>query len=292
MLRSMTGHGEARVEAEHCVATAQVRTVNGRYLKVVLRGCDFTPSAEARIESLTRQSVKRGNVSINVRLERIGGGVAFSIQTETLQRYMHQLQSAQIGFDPQSALGALLQLPGVVEAAEETTALQAEEAKTIDQAVKQALGQLDQMRVEEGTAMAADLEAKAASIHTSLEAIKQRAPEVVRGYRERLKERVNAFLVENQVSVPDHEFLKEVGVFADRCDISEETVRLESHLDQFAKTASSSQSEGRKLEFIIQEMFRETNTIGSKANDAEIANWVVEIKNNIERMREMVQNIE
>ncbi|MEM8680373.1 MAG: YicC/YloC family endoribonuclease [Planctomycetota bacterium] len=292
MLLSMTGHGEARVAAENCVATVQVRAVNGRYLKVVLRGYEFAPSAEARIEALTRKSVKRGNVSINVRLERTSGSGLYTIRPDALQRYVHQLAATDLGFDMSNQVGALLQLPGVVEPAHESAELQTEETQTIDQAVNDALRDLDRMRTEEGTAMAADLAAKLEAVRAAVDAIKGRAPEVVSGYRERLKERVNAFLSENNVSVADHDFLREVGIFADRCDISEETVRLESHLDQFAKAMESAQSEGRKLEFIIQEMFRETNTIGSKANDAEIASWVVEIKNNIERMREMVQNIE
>jgi uncharacterized protein (TIGR00255 family) len=148
------------------------------------------------------------------------------------------------------------------------------------------------MRAEEGAAMAADLHANCQAITRSLDSVDDRAPLVVEAYGRRLTERLNKLLDQYPVSIDPADVVREVGIFADRSDISEEIVRLRSHLRQFDSTACGEESNGRKLEFLIQEMLRETNTIGSKANDAEIARHVVEIKTAIERMREMIQNVE
>ena len=140
--------------------------------------------------------------------------------------------------------------------------------------------------------MAADLDRNRQEIATELAQIESRAPLVVDGYRRRLTERINKLLGEFEISVQPADLIREVGLFAERSDISEEAVRLRSHLDQFAEIMQLDESSGRKLEFVTQEMFRETNTIGSKANDAEIGRHVIDIKAAIERIREMIQNVE
>jgi uncharacterized protein (TIGR00255 family) len=125
-----------------------------------------------------------------------------------------------------------------------------------------------------------------------LVAIEQRAPQVVEAYRQRLADRLNGWLESHQVQITPADIVKEIGVFADRADISEEIVRLRSHLEQFHATLEAKDSNGRKLDFLVQEMFREVNTIGSKGNDVEISRRVVDMKTIIERLREMVQNVE
>ncbi len=140
--------------------------------------------------------------------------------------------------------------------------------------------------------MAADLAANARAIAAELAAVERRAPQVVDAYRGRLGERLNKLLGELGVQVQPADIVREVGIFAERSDVAEETVRLRSHLEQFDTVMATDESSGRKLEFLTQEMFRETNTIGSKANDAEIARHVIEMKSAIERMREMIQNVE
>jgi uncharacterized protein (TIGR00255 family) len=162
----------------------------------------------------------------------------------------------------------------------------------IEEALRDALDHLQQMRAREGEAMAADMLANHAVIVAEVDAIQGRAPVVVEAYAQRLRDRLNALLAEHEVRVEPADIVREVGIFAERSDIAEEIVRLRSHLEQFDQIMRSGDSVGRKLEFITQEMFRETNTIGSKANDADIARHVVEIKAAIERMREMIQNVE
>jgi uncharacterized protein (TIGR00255 family) len=189
-------------------------------------------------------------------------------------------------------IGSLLALPGVVR--EPTAALDLLEAHwpVIEATLADALRSLSQMRVDEGRAMAADLAANARAIASELAAVERRAPVVVDAYRVRLTERLNKMLGELGVQIQPADIVREVGIFAERSDIAEEIVRLKSHLEQFNAVMAAHESNGRKLEFLTQEMFRETNTIGSKANDAEIARHVIEIKSAIERMREMIQNVE
>jgi uncharacterized protein (TIGR00255 family) len=140
--------------------------------------------------------------------------------------------------------------------------------------------------------MASDLSANAAAIAAELAAVERRAPQVVEAYRARLLERLKGLLADLGAAIQPADVVREVGIFAERSDISEEIVRLKSHLEQFATVMAERDSQGRKLDFVIQEMFRETNTIGSYANDAEIARHVIEMYTAIDRMREMIQNVE
>ncbi|MEM7314913.1 MAG: DUF1732 domain-containing protein, partial [Planctomycetota bacterium] len=194
--------------------------------------------------------------------------------------------------DLSSVLGSLLQLPGVVDEPTASGEDLERDWPVIEPTLKAAVESLQQMRQAEGKAMEEDLLSNCQLIKSHLEKIEARTPEVVKNYETRLTDRLNKLLEKFDVEVEPNEVVREVGVFAERADISEETVRLRSHLDQFAKIVAEPESAGRKLEFLIQEFFRETNTIGSKANDSEIAVHVVEIKTLIERMREMIQNVE
>jgi uncharacterized protein (TIGR00255 family) len=158
--------------------------------------------------------------------------------------------------------------------------------------VKEALAAMTKMRSEEGVALAADLAHNGRQIMENLDAIARRAPEVVQSYQSRLTIRVEKALSELNVTVQPADLLREIALFADRSDISEEIVRLRSHLQQYEAALMLRESSGRKLEFIAQEMGREINTIGSKANDGEISQLVVEIKTALERIREQIQNVE
>jgi len=162
----------------------------------------------------------------------------------------------------------------------------------VQETLTAAVNSLDRMRREEGAAMAHDLSQNCQQIASELTHIERRAPVVVDAYRTRLTDKLNSLLKEYGTEIQPADVVREIGIFADRSDIAEETVRLRSHLEQFQSTLQAAESNGRKLDFLTQEMFRETNTIGSKANDAEIAGHVIEMKTVIERIREMVQNVE
>ena len=190
-------------------------------------------------------------------------------------------------------LDALLSLPGVVDENADWTADVAADWPLIERdARRRPCDNMTAMRVEEGRAMAADLAANCQAIASRARGHRHPGALVAESYRTRLTERLNKTLAEYQITLDPADLIREISIFAERSDISEEIVRLRSHLEQFDDTLDLPESSGRKLEFLTQEMFRETNTIGSKANDVQIARHVIEIKAAIERIREMIQNVE
>jgi uncharacterized protein (TIGR00255 family) len=189
-------------------------------------------------------------------------------------------------------LAQVLALPGVVPEPATAAFQMDEEWPLVEKVLEQALNRMQAMRQEEGRAMAAELLQMRDHIASQLESIRVQVPRVAVLYRDRLYERVRSLLSELDVKIDRSDLIKEVAIFAERSDIAEEVVRLASHLDQFQEIVNEPESAGRKLEFLTQEMFRETNTIGSKASDVEISRHVVEIKGTLEKIRELVQNIE
>jgi uncharacterized protein (TIGR00255 family) len=294
LLLSMTGHGEAQGQREHAIVGVEVRAVNNRFLKVSTRISDGFGALEPLIEAAIKQNVRRGTIQVNIRVDRESGLDDFRLNESVLAGYRQQLErmNEQLGRSEPVRLELLLGLPGVVD--EDVTGERRVEEfwPLVESVLLEALENLSRMRVEEGAAMAADMHANCRVIAQQLDQIGQRAPLVVESYQRRLTERVNKLLAEYSMGLQPADVVREVAVFADRSDISEEIVRLRSHLEQFDTIAAAEESSGRKLEFVIQELLRETNTIGSKANDAEISRHVVEIKTAIERMREMIQNVE
>lgn len=290
----MTGHGEAHRHAGGLSVAVEIRTVNNRYLKLSVRTTEGYVLLEPQIEAIVRQQIRRGTVQINVRIDREPSADDYRLNEAVLRGYLQQLErlTGRKLADQADSLPPLLALPGVVS--EPTAQLDLIESQwpVVEGVLTESLQRLGQMRIEEGRAMAADLSANARAIAAELSAVERRAPEVVTAYRSRLLERLQALLADLGVQIQPADVVREVGIFAERSDIAEEIVRLKSHLEQFDTVMAEGDSQGRKLEFLIQEMFRETNTIGSKANDAEIARHVIEMKTAIERMREMIQNVE
>jgi len=290
----MTGHGEAQRQQDGVAIAVEVRTVNNRYLKVSFRTSEGYGVLESNIESVVRRHVRRGSVQVNVRIDREPTPDDFKLNEVVLAGYQQQLEALREksgGAEPIRP-ESLLMLPGVVNEAARHNVSAETDWPLVEQTLTEALENLSHMRAEEGAAMATDLHANCEVIATELDKIEERAPLVVDAYRKRLTERLNKLLEEYEISIQAADIVREVGIFADRGYISEQTVRLRSHLSQFDTVAAAKESNGRKLEFLIQEILRETNTIGSKANDAEIARFVVEIKTAIERMREMIQSVE
>ena len=285
----MTGHGQASAQNDQVRVVAEIRTVNNRFLKTTINS-DLDANHQAKLESLVKDSVSRGSVNLRLKTQFLGANQTSRLNEEVLRSYW--LQLSEIAGSSQSVnVESLLHLPDVVQDNMNDELYQmvwpiAEKAAT------EALKRLNQMRAEEGDVMQKDMQNNCSQIASELEAIKKLAPRVVESFSKRITDRINKLLEAHDVSVDATDVIKEVGVFAEKCDISEETVRLGSHIEQFNRIIGSDASNGKKLEFLVQEMLRETNTIGSKANDVEIANRVVEIKTSIERIREMVQNVE
>ena len=294
LLQSMTGQGSARVARDGISVAVEVRTVNSRYFKLSLRTSDGYASLEPRVDELVRRSIRRGTVQIDVRVEREAAPDQFRLNESVVLGYLKQIRAmaTRLQLDDTVGLESLLLLPGV--AAENAAALCDGNGcwPVVQEALEKSLQKLAQMRREEGSAMAVDLLENCRIISSELDAIEKRAPCVVDNYRQRLTERINRMLAEHNLAIQPTDMIREVGLFAERSDISEEIVRLRSHIDQFRAIMQAADAEGRKLEFITQEMFREANTIGAKANDAEISCRVIEVKTAIERIREMIQNVE
>lgn len=294
MLLSMTGHGEAHRRQNNVAVAVEVRTINSRYFKLSLRTAEAYSSLESQIEGVVREKIRRGTIQVGLRIDREPSPDDFQISDVVLASYFRQLTQLgeRLKLTDAVRLESLLALPGVVMDRSSLERNAEADWPLIAETLNAALDHLARMRVDEGRAMEADLHANLQTISRELDAIVARAPVVIEAYRTRLAERLNKLLADFGVTISAADVVREVGLFAERSDIAEETVRLRSHLEQFASIMQREEACGRKLEFVTQEMFRETNTMGSKANDAEISRHVIEIKAAIERMREMIQNVE
>ncbi len=293
MLLSMTGFGEARRQQDGVTASVELRTINSRYFKINYRSSEGYNALEPQIEALMRERIRRGTVQISLRVDRASSPDAYRLNAVVLAGYWRQLNelAAQSDLPRPTAVESLLQLPGVVDGNSPTGAAQ-DDWPLISETLDAAMTNLSQMREEEGRAMAADLRGNCSAINTQLNSIAERAPLMVDAYRGRLEERLKKVLAEHDVALEPADVIREISIFAERSDISEEIVRLRSHLEQYETILNLPESSGRKLEFLTQEIGRETNTIGSKSGDVQIARHVIEIKAGIERLREMIQNVE
>ena len=283
----MTGHGQASVEQDQYRVAVEIRTVNNRFLKTSIN-TTLGAELESRVEQQLKATLRRGSVSIRIKTENLQSGQRARLNAEVIQSYWTQL--SEIAGGSQSInVESLLTLPGVIEDSEPTD--QEELWPVVKKTLAEALQSLVEMRGTEGEAMKFDMVSNIGAIETELASIEKLAPTVSEAYSKRLTDRINKLLEKFEVTVTASDVIKEVGMFADRTDVSEETVRLATHLEQF-RLVIQEPTPGKKLDFLVQEMLRETNTIGSKANNSDIAKHVVEIKTAIERIREMVQNIE
>jgi uncharacterized protein (TIGR00255 family) len=293
----MTGYGEAHHQSESLSLSIELRSLNNRYLKVSVRAAEPYNLLEPEFERVIRRTVRRGTIQVNLRFERQHSPQDFRINATALRSYLQQLRGlgGDLGLnrlDETSLVAHVLALPGVVPEPGNMNFQAEEEWPVLERVLEEALGRLQSMRQEEGRAMAQEFGQYREQIAAELSRIRERAPTVVAAYRDRLHERVRKLLTELDVEIDRSELIKEVAIFAERSDIAEEVVRLASHLDQFQEIMNEPESPGRKLEFLTQEMFREANTIGSKASDVAISRHVVEIKGILEKIRELVQNVE
>jgi uncharacterized protein (TIGR00255 family) len=293
MIKSMTGFGSAAADDHGIACTVEIRSVNNRFFKAVIKLPDKLANLEPEIDRTLRETIGRGSLVLAVSVKDQLSTASISINAAVLKTYVDQIESLaqHLNRPTHVDLAGLLALPGVVEAGEEADYLATHQALVMGLA-KGALGHLNEMRKREGAALWADLQKHLEVIRTSLEKIATMAPQVVRAYHEKLKTRVNQMVSEAKLSLSDQDLLKEVALFADRADISEEISRLGGHLEQFVNVCEREDQAGRKLDFISQEMLREANTIASKANDAAIARLTVDIKSAIDRIKEQVQNVE
>jgi len=293
----MTGFGEARFQSDALTLGVEVRAVNNRHLKVTVRGSEPYPMLEPELEKIVRKYVRRGTILVHVRCDRSYRPHDFRINEVALKAYIEQVHDvcADLGWGERAhhLLGQVLALPGVTSEPGFSGRPADAEMAAVEATLDNALKNLDRMRQEEGRAMGEELLSHRRGIADQLDRIRTHVPTVAEHYRIRLRDRVNSMLRDAGVTVSDDNLIREVAIFAERSDVAEEVMRLSSHLDQFEEVVKKeNDGPGRKLEFLTQEMFRETNTIGSKAGDVVISRHVVEIKATLEKIRELVQNVE
>jgi uncharacterized protein (TIGR00255 family) len=290
----MTGFGDARFQDDRLSVSVEVRAVNNRYLKISTKCSEVYAALEGEIERIVREAISRGTVNVAIRVDRHWTAEEFALNQVALTSYWSQLQAAarQLGAPPPAEMGYLLSAPGVVtDESQRSVNLQAD-GEIIRRLLKQALQKLHAFRSEEGRSMERELAENARTIAARLADVTALAPQVVSDYRTKLLERVRQLLADSGVPVAEPDLIREVSIFSERSDINEEITRLRSHLEQFQAFIGEPVSAGRKLDFLSQEMNREVNTIGSKANNVAIAHCVVEMKAAIEKMREILQNVE
>lgn len=292
MILSMTGYGDAQHMEDGVGYTLEIRSLNNRYLKPSIKLPEHLQFLEAEVDKLLRTRLVRGSLNYTLRVRDTSSQAAYEINVAALQSYLNQLNSVHSTGPVSVDLATVLALPGVCQPPEMDEAQRDRQWKIVFSLTNDALDKLISMRAEEGRALREDLLNHTAAIRRELAVIAERSPVVVAEYLKRLTQRVNELVGQAKLQLAEQDLAKEVALFAERSDVSEEIARLKSHLDQFDKLCDSKQHAGRKLDFLAQEMLREANTIGSKSNDNEIARHIVEIKAAIDRLKEQVQNVE
>lgn len=293
MIVSMTGYGEAAIAEEGVGYSVEVRSVNHRYFKASIKLPDSLQFLEDRVERWLREELQRGSVFYQLRTHNDAQDAA-AVNLRVLQSYVDQLARAQApaGVELRIDLGALSALPGVCEPPLPDERTSERRAAIVERLTREALGKLLKMREEEGAALYRELSAHCEAMRRQLALVRQRAPQVVEDYRDRLSARVERLIQDARIELDADTLCREVALYADRCDISEEVARLDSHLDQFLQACRNESHVGRKLDFLSQEMLREVNTIGSKSADVALSMCAVELKSLIDRLKEQVQNVE
>jgi uncharacterized protein (TIGR00255 family) len=290
-MKSMTGYGRATAPIGSHTLTVQVNSVNRKTLDLTVKIPREWDSLEPLVGELVRQNAVRGKVHVEVELT--GSSSAADIDwDETAASVLFKrlaLFSASRGVDFKPTPELLLTLLNSQRKGASLPDAEVVEPVLAD-VLTEALGHFSAMRAKEGSALLADFLKRLGILTALVDAVEQRAPQVTSGYRDALHKRLREAGLE--LDVGDERVLKEVALFADRCDITEELTRLRSHLDQFTTLLKSNGEIGRKSEFILQEIGREIHTIGSKANDLEISKNVIELKNELERIREQIANVE
>lgn len=292
LVYSMTGYGRAVQSLNGKEITVELRSVNNRFLDCNVKLPRTFLYAEEAVKQIVKQNVSRGKVDVFITIQLTAEeNVRVCLNRPVLEGYLEALQTIARDYPVRDDISAtsLTRFADVflVEKAEED---EAQNIADIVAVAKEALEAYNAMRRTEGAAMVADLSSRAATILDYVSRIEARSPQTVQEYRTRLENRMREVL--ESTNIDESRILTEAAIFADKVCVDEETVRLRSHLDQLAALLQGGGAIGRKLDFLLQEMNRESNTIGSKCNDLELTRYVVEIKSELEKIREQIQNIE
>jgi uncharacterized protein (TIGR00255 family) len=292
MIKSMTGYGRVVALLDGRNIAVEAKSVNHRFLEISLR----TPSALFPLEMEYKKKIgerfKRGRIDVSIRLEGEGADTSkVNLNLEIAHNYFDVLNRLKDEFHFQESI-TLKSLTGFrdIFSPPSETELSPDFLSQVEKTLQEALSMLANMRQDEGMALYSDMQMRLKVITEIMETIRLRAPQVVLEYQKRLADRIKELTA--GLALDDARLAQEVAIMADRCDITEELVRMQSHISQFEALLQSEDAEGKKIDFLLQEMNREINTIGSKSNDAEITRQVIEAKSELGKVREQAQNIE
>ena len=292
MIRSMTGYGRAEDSIDGRSIAVEIKSVNHRYFEFSSRTTRGYSFLDEKLKSYLQNKIARGKVDVFVNIETLEDADAeVRVNHSLAAGYVTALKELRDKYNLRddisvSAVARYSDIFSVHKAQEDEDAVWAAVVQVVDKALERFIN----MREMEGERLKADMQSRVQTILSIVERIEERSPQTVQEYQQKLQARLNEML--KDVKVDEQRLLTEAAIFADKVAVAEETVRLRSHFAQMHQMLSGNNAVGRKLDFIVQEMNRETNTIGSKAVDAEIAHMVVDIKAEIEKIREQVQNVE
>ncbi|MBZ2173936.1 YicC family protein [Schnuerera sp. xch1] len=293
MIKSMTGFGRGENSDGIHNFNVEIKTVNHRYNDIIIKMPKHLNYLEEKIKKTIKKKINRGRVEVYVNLEYISeSAVDVNVDIELAKAYKDALDEItnELQIEDDVKLSHILTFSEIVK----TERKEYNEDviwNCLSESTEAALQNVVNMRVEEGIALKNDMEIQLDKLKSMIVEIEKRAPLVVEDYRNKLKSRIDE-LIDKDYDLDEDRLNYEVAIFADKSDINEEVIRFKSHINQFLMSLESKDPIGRKLDFIIQEMNREINTIGSKANDLTITNYVVDIKSEVEKIREQVQNVE
>lgn len=292
MIKSMTGYGSGKAQLGNKTFTVEIKSVNSRYSDFSIKMPRVYTFLEDPIRKAAQEKINRGKVDIYVNVESSGDDDSVvKVNTSLAKEYLQGLRalSSELQITSNTTAETFLRIPDVFvldKAPEDENLIK----ETVLKALCEALCGFDTMRIAEGEKLESDLREHLAFIIDATAKVEERSPEIVSEYRQRIEERMKDILA--GASYDETRLLTEVAIFADKVNVNEETVRLRSHVDQFNEMLSGGGCVGRKIDFLIQEMNREINTIGSKSNDLDVARIVIDVKAEIEKLREQIQNVE
>lgn len=292
MIRSMTGYGRAVQMIDGREITVELRSVNNRYLDCTVKLPRMFSFAEDSVKNRVKAAVSRGKVDVYIGVNAAqAADVQVAVNRPVLESYLAALRQieTEYGVRDDVTVMSLARLPDVFSV-EKTEEDEQKLTQDILSVAEEAISRYNTMRETEGAALEADLRGRAATILERVALVEARSPVTVAEYRERLRQKMQEVL--QNTAIDEGRILQEAAIYADRIAVDEETVRLRSHLAQLGDMLTKGGAIGRKLDFLLQELNRETNTIGSKCNDLELSNIVVEMKAELEKIREQTQNIE
>lgn len=292
MIMSMTGYGGAKGEVNAIAVSAELKSVNNRYLDVSVRLPKSCMFAEEAVRSAVQSHISRGKVDVFITVDTSRAEeVAIAVNEPLAEAYVRAVRQVAQKYELKDDLTALslLRFPEVISTEKSDTDRDAV-TQAIGQMLEKALAEYDTMRSREGAKLCQDLMTKLEDLEDKVSFVEKRSPETVKEYREKLLARMQDIL--GEAGVEESRILQEAAIYADKVAVDEETVRLRSHIAQFRQMLEGGSPVGRKLDFLVQEMNREINTTGSKCADKEIAETVIAMKAELEKIREQIQNIE